>query len=321
MRIRLLALLSNVDDAVVGLDLGLGLSIEKWPLAELLGVLQELDDLPEHETISRVADQYYATDDQDEYAYVITGEFTVEQREFHYPEGGLPLDSSWWGRQERITRHIGERLQVMRLFAEGNVDVPAIYFYEENNGTIEFHASQTRVAQVRYNPFQVSRNDVPRLQAFLNHWQLPFAQDYIQLAFDNYDESYSAHSDKTAFLLLMIALEVLFNQGAHELRYRISRGVAVLIGQTESEAKELFGEVRGLYDTRSQLVHTGTAKDFGSGRVLRLRAIVRHCVKCAAQLGISKDDLSDLLTRSGFGSDLLAFGRRIRGAADGADGA
>lgn len=98
----------------------------------------------------------------------------------------------------------------------------------------------------------------------------------------------------------MIAAEVLFNDGAQELRYRISRGIAVLLSQTANEGKEIFRTMRKLYDKRSLLVHTGTASDLGMEDVRLLRGLVRRAIVRLSVLRLSKAQLSELLTTAGF---------------------
>jgi hypothetical protein len=101
----------------------------------------------------------------------------------------------------------------------------------------------------------------------------------------------------------MIATEVLFNDGSYELKYRITRGMAVLLGTNKNECHEIYSNMKKLYDKRSGLVHTGKAA-ISTTDVILLRHYLRNSIKELLRLRLSKTELSKKLMENGFGQRL-----------------
>jgi hypothetical protein len=99
----------------------------------------------------------------------------------------------------------------------------------------------------------------------------------------------------------MIALEVLLNADRSELKYRVSRNLAVLIGHTRKHSAEVFQQAKALYDIRSSLVHTGRASALSDQALRELEMLVRGALLRLAKLQIPKDALLDKLNSTGFG--------------------
>ena len=61
---------------------------------------------------------------------------------------------------------------------------------------------------------------------------------------------------------MAIALEVLFmNTDRDEHSYKISLRAARLLQEGVAARRKVFAEVKNVYDVRSKMVHTGSAKD------------------------------------------------------------
>lgn len=95
-------------------------------------------------------------------------------------------------------------------------------------------------------------------------------------------------------------MEVLFNDGGSELSYRISRGVAVLIGKNRKECSKIYSNIKKFYKMRSHLVHAGKSEGINIKDIYLLRYYVRKSISEIVRLGLSKDDLSVELTERGF---------------------
>jgi hypothetical protein len=98
----------------------------------------------------------------------------------------------------------------------------------------------------------------------------------------------------------MISLETLFNVSLGELRYRVSRNCAVLLGREVKESRAIFAEIKELYDKRSKIVHTGEPK-IGNRDLLNLRTYVRESIKEINRMKLNKEKMLELLNLSGFG--------------------
>ena len=100
----------------------------------------------------------------------------------------------------------------------------------------------------------------------------------------------------------MISLESLFHPSDQaELRYRISRNTAVLLGRNKKyDSVEVYSNIRQLYDKRSKIVHTGMKGIINNDDLLNLRSYVRESIKMIIGLNKNKEDMLNLLNKSGF---------------------
>ena len=121
------------------------------------------------------------------------------------------------------------------------------------------------------------------------------------MSFENYEDSYEAQHPILSFLSLMIAMEVLFNPGKSELRYRISRNCAVLLGKDEKESQEIFSTIRNIYDVRSKIIHTGDSSNFDKEHLPLLRHYIRESIKKMILCDESKNTILGKLNTLGFG--------------------
>jgi hypothetical protein len=103
----------------------------------------------------------------------------------------------------------------------------------------------------------------------------------------------------------MLAFEAIFNDGKQELRNKVSRGCAVLLGKTKESSRTTFKDVRDLYDKRSILVHTGDNSKITRTDVVLLKTYVRKSLQRVVELGMPKENLSVELSEAGFGNSKL----------------
>ncbi len=197
---------------------------------------------------------------------------------------------------------LNNKLRLMRLFKEGNILNPILYFFEIIDGvprnTYSIRSTRYYLTGPKYT---VEDHELPSLQRFLENTRLPF-KDYLQLAFESFEFSYHTHKKEMAFLSLMVALEILFNRGNQELKYRISRNAGVLLGYDAEDADRIFREIKKLYDKRSTLVHTGHCSNgLTNDDIQKTRDYVRRSIKILISINNNKDDVLDILNSSGFG--------------------
>lgn len=140
-------------------------------------------------------------------------------------------------------------------------------------------------------------------QNFIDNNNIPLSKAYLQLALDNYDLSYDIQNRDLAFLSLMISMKVLLNPSESELKYRLSRNAAVLLGK-EFGSESVYKDISNLYIKRSKLVHTGTKDAIKLDDLLLLRSYVRESIKKAINLDLDKDTLMKLLHKIGYDSSI-----------------
>lgn len=82
---------------------------------------------------------------------------------------------------------------------------------------------------------------------------------YLRTALDYLQYSKVASQKEEKLIDLVIALEVIFSEGSHELSYRMAHRAASLLGESDQQKAELFKVVREIYNERSKIVHTGSS--------------------------------------------------------------
>lgn len=193
-------------------------------------------------------------------------------------------------------------LRKTRLFKEGNIHMPfKFYYFRENSNSFSGGKWGSITYDFSREIFKIEDSEIEELKSFLNNFGIPFKKNFLELAFENYELSYQINNINLQFLTLMNGLEALFhpsNEG--ELTYRISRNVAVLLGENENKALDIQKEMKDLYRKRSKIVHTGKS-DVSNEDLLKLRHYARESIKEIYKINKSKDEILKLLNLNGFG--------------------
>jgi len=195
-------------------------------------------------------------------------------------------------------------IHLMRLFKEGNISMPLLHYYFIDNDIPTPYKSITTPTAVLKEPYTLESSEVPELLTFIQNTKLPFAKPFLQITFENFELSYQISDINLSFLVLMISLETLFNLGHQELRYRVSRNAAVLLGKGNEDSKNIFSKIKKLYDKRSKFVHTGESNIINREDLLRLRYYVGESIKEINKINKNKNELLNLLNSCGFGERL-----------------
>jgi hypothetical protein len=279
MKLHLVAPLTGGNDSLLGINIATGLTVQKWSINKATTVISE-SSLWNKDAIFQILRDSFCLDDKEKHAYVVAG--------------------SYYNDSEKETENT---IKLMRLFKEGSIDIPCVYIYEKNErGKIEKMWSREGHSIDPNIHYHLSEDEKIELGVFLRQYTFPFSQSYIQLAIENFDQSYNNSNENLAFLSLMIAVEILFNDSASELKFRITRGMAVLLGKDKSDCRQIYVHMKKLYDKRSTLVHTGKAS-ISLEDVIVLRNGLRLSIKKLLHLGLSKAELSSRLLEQGFGQD------------------
>ena len=293
--------LANVDDSAIGIELESHFAIEKWSMDQLVEIESHFSAKERDDFVTEV-EHVCCLDVGSGYVYVISGK--VERNEYWKP---IPQTADFvekWFDRGRYLARINKKIKLMRLFKEGQIETKGSYVYEKKGKEIQPIASSGLGTAPHVDiPYRLTKEEKEELRQFLSKYTTPLNPAYLQLAFENFNQSYSVEHDELAFLTLMIGVEVIFNDGKQELKYRITRGMAVLLGAIY-DPHEIYDSMRKLYDKRSRLVHTARRDDLSFDDVGRLRFLLRASIMRLLELQISKDKLSKLLTMAGFGDDI-----------------
>lgn len=228
-------------------------------------------------------------------------------------------------------------VKLMRLFKENAIYIQMGYYYSKDglrpinqpsamgyfkDGTVPNIRSFTHYPRVycisKDDRYSLESYELPSLRSFIEdiiaqNGVPNFKDSFLKIAYDLYDLSYYVPSTPAALLNLMISLEALLNpSGGGELRYRISRNVAILIGKDKQESKDIYKYMKDMYVKRSNLVHSGKVSSKSTENVFRIkdllklrgyvrRSIIKFNEFIAKNPSKKKKDLLDILEFSDFG--------------------
>jgi len=231
MKTLFLAPLSNAFGSFTSLSIP-HFKVERWSKLSLINLISSLDGLPDI-YIEVELDGDFVTHNSRNYSYVLTGEFDLSSYSDQSFEQYLHY--------ERLLENI---IYKMRLFQEGYIDFYKTYFYEAKEDYFELEGSIGKSRKVMDNRYFLSPKGARELSNFVFEFSIPSNLSYVKLAYNSFQESYEV-SLHLSFLCLMISIEVLF-VGNQELVYRISRGIAILLGKSKKDSERIFTLIKSM---------------------------------------------------------------------------
>jgi len=281
------SILANVDSSILLFKLDDGFEIKKENKSDVIETICKLDNASKRSVIDRLIRNHISPDDEDN-LYTLNNSFIsslASKEEYH------STFDSFGKKTSRLTL----LFQKMRLFKEGNICFPLDYIYSEKDFIT--YQSSYGTQFITSEIYHLDPSEIP----ILNSFKIPFKDNLLKFAFKNFELSYPIHDTNLRFLSLMNAIEVLFHPSREgELRYRISRNLAILLGKDKEESQDYFNKMRILYDKRSDIVHRGNA-EITPEDLLNLRHYVRESIKIFLKLDKNKDEILNSLTSRGFG--------------------
>lgn len=129
---------------------------------------------------------------------------------------------------------------------------------------------------------------------------------HIKTMLDLFHEAYRIENPELAFIMRVTILEMLISGNA-ELMYRLSHSVAVLLGKTKEESKDIFKECKKLYTARSTYLHEGqTEKITSEFKLLALdysRRVIANLIDIFYKKRIDIATIREVLDEVGFGEN------------------
>lgn len=301
MRIYFIGFLANTDSSILNVKLDHNFEIESMKENEGKELISILDNIKSREASKKLGMDFSCLNTSERKLYVVRNSFEdkfeidVEKRVAPFP----PMFEEF--HNDFVSDYLNSKIRLLRLFKEGNICMPLKYYYIMNDTDTpkRFYRESTSLYLSSEPRYKLEDSDISDLQRFIQK-KIPFKEPFLQLSFENFELSYNTHSMSLSFLSLMISLETLFNPGNSELKYRISRNAAVLLGNDKYPSDLIFKDVKKLYDKRSHLVHTGDKSKINMEDLLKLRNYVRESIKKIDDIGKNKDELLDILNSSGF---------------------
>jgi len=297
-----MGLLANTDSTILAVDLDHGFKIEDISQGNAISLISTIEGIPYEVARENLFFNPPYLDSSGSKLYYIGNSFDIS---FEVNDEGIWLNFPHDLENFRHNLDLGyvqPVILLMRLFKEGNICIPIKYYYFVDNNTPKSLGRESTVFWMPPEPkFTLVHSELPGLQRLIQDTKLPFKEEFLQLAFDNFNLSYQTYNINLSFLSLMISLEALFNPGGQELRYRVSRNIAVLLGKGKDDSKLIFSEIKDLYDKRSNIVHAGKSNIISKDDLLKLRFYVREAIKEVINMGKNKTELLDMLNSCGFG--------------------
>ena len=306
-KVDFVALIGNVNASILNVELGDGFRIEEWPIEKFVGFYEYMHGSAEHDIWFKLDDAWgygHGRMYRPKNVYVVTK--VLEEFPSHDLEKGQEKWLEAFRKRDiaesRVTNLLEDKIIKLRLLSEGSIKVCVEFFYSNDDGDLEMESSREEGLHCENRLYKIKKSDLDLINNLLKSPPINSRRKYINFAINNFSQAYRvAHTD-LEFITLMIALEAIFNDGKQELRNKVSRGCAVLLGKTKASSRKIFKDVRDLYDKRSVLVHTGDTKKISRDDVLSLQSYVRRGLLRVLELDLTKDDLSVRLTENGFGS-------------------
>ena len=278
--------LVNVDDSILKLQLGNGFLIDKREQQEIMPFLQRLD-----------------------FHYGAKSGFEI----INFKQDGRPLGCycinkhfpEFVGSTRDIQQSLRDKLRLLRLFKEGNIFMRYSLFYHLKESIPQVAQISREYPLTDQTLFQLIDDEYAQAESFINNTNIPFKQSFLRLAFDSFEQSYETYNRGLTFLSLMISIDALFGDFS-ELKYRVSRNTAVLLGNNIDESQKIFSDMNELYKKRSAVAHGGKdGKIVESKDVIKLRNYVRESIKLINKLHLNRKELLNVLNQSGFGQSPL----------------
>jgi hypothetical protein len=286
--------LANAHGHFRSLNLDSSFRIERWTHAKIIKLWRQLAWMPKFE-ISLLAEDRQVVPFGYKVGHVVVGKVSR-------PNDNEVAD--WIRRRDELHKleiSVTKRLRLAGLFLCGQVEFAAVYWYTIQNGKPELDSGGMSLSPLRSFPATMNQNTIKATNDFVSATLLPLSPEYLQTALEHWEEAHRSTQSHMEFLSLMVALETLFNVGSQDIRYRVSRSVAVFLGKSAEDSDRIFESVKHAYDVRSKLVHTGKAKGLEKVWLWQLRHIVQQVILKMYELKVPKDELAARLTRLGFG--------------------
>lgn len=299
LRVRHIGLLSNVDESILGLNRVLGHPIRALDQTETFQILTQVEHLSPPKVFQFLSHDLACFNYDEKKTYAM--EDWIEIADTRNSAGTFQgLSPELHAHDKAVQDQLLPRIQALRLIANGNLQLPYESYHYELGGRLFPVMGRGTILKVGSSPYTLKGKDIKKIGRDVRRIQLPFNYDYVNLALEDFDLSYRTDRPALAFLVLMIALEALFNQGANEVTFSVARNVAVILGVNRADAEHLFGRVKKLYGERSRIVHRGDMRGVTATDLDELRTIVRRSVLATGLKSLPKEELFRLLSASGY---------------------
>ena len=282
-RIYFMGLLANVDPSILNLKLEYGFEVNKIPFADALFYLSLLDGVGENNkaTFTKLFNNKIISNES---IYFISKTF---------PDLSKNDGKDFYMKDKKLVyEYLLPIMSLLRLFKEGNICIPLRYYYFFYPGPVKFREDYDSASIIVEEPFKIVKSEVKEINEFIHSVKLPVNHDYLGLALETFELSYSTEHLNLNFLNLMNSLEILFNPGkdVKNKKHNIADNAAKLLAKSKEQLLDLYNQFILYYDIRSKITHEGRS-NINEDDLLILRNHVRESIKKCIKLDCEKEQL------------------------------
>jgi len=153
-----------------------------------------------------------------------------------------------------VPKYILQLIYKLRLFKKGHIRLISSLFIGKDK---EWYFDNEYNIPLKFfwdNRYKIDEADLDFLDSHLN-------EPLLDLAFISFNQIYELQSEKLSFVVLIMALESIYNRsGQDPIQHIISRHVSLTLSNSKEEFETLFRKVKDFYNLRSIIVHGSTEK-------------------------------------------------------------
>jgi len=230
-------------------------------------------------------------------SYIIRNSFEVEDN-----RPSIIYDTVKEFDYTNVQDYLDPVIRLMRLTKQGNICMPLKYYYfQDDNEKPVSCGWGGNVNSVIKEPFTLDRSEIPALERFIRDNTLPLAYPSLQMALDNFELSYQTPLKNLAFSLLLNSLVCIFHPRDNDnVLPRVSRNIAVLLGENKEKARNIHRDVESLFKKQSEIARSGDPRIVKKLDVLKCRVYVRESIKKILRMDLDKNELLKLLSTRGY---------------------
>jgi len=268
--------------------------IERWSYQKICQLIIDMEGPTEWSPDPRV-DELHCVLEHGNTGHVVTAQIELESDSS--VDGLLALHRQLDARDEFLDREI----RLISLYLSAPIMIAARYWFGIENGKRVMASAMQRNVPHDGHSYGILYTEAQNLSAFLRRETSSNKADFIAIALDHWNHSYDSIPLHMQLVSLITALEVLLNPAQTELKHRVTRLAAVLLGTSREESQEIYAGLGIIYDARSKVIHTGQLLAAKKVRYWQLRRWVSRAILHAMALGLPKDRLCHDLNQLGFG--------------------
>ena len=298
-RYTYIGFLANVDSTIMNYKFGPGFKVEKLSTYEAVDLLQELEDIKKFEIAEGILYDRNNINEAEDAVYIVKKQFNSIT-----PIDNMGNKKKMWrvsaSFEYQFLNKYYNVINLLRLINGGNICITREYYLR--HGQVKgFIESQCTNLHVFTSLCSLRKDAIGRTKRLISKCQIPFNEKSLQIAFENYEISFEQYHENMSFASLMFGIEALFNDSKGEITYKLSRNIAVLLGETISNAQLIEKNIKDLYDKRSKLVHNGEST-VDRSHIILLQNYLRKSIIAFNYIGKKKSIILADLKILGYGN-------------------